>query len=201
MPDAIERRRRDDKQIKIMDISNLHTGSYRTFLAYRKAEIIYDITYYFCNKYLNRGDRTIDQMVQAARSGKQNIVEGKEAARTSYETLLKLLNVARASLQELLVDYEDYLRVRNLRQWSVDSVEVAAMRKLGREHSDGSYFLSLAQSRNDEVVANMVIVLICQADVLLNRYLQKQEEKFIKEGGFREKLTRERVAYRKNCCE
>ena len=181
-----------------MDISNLHTGSYRTFLAYRKAEIIYDMTYYFCGRYLRCGDRTIDQMVQAARSGKQNIIEGKEAARTSYETLLKLINVARSSLQELLADYEDYLRVRGLRRWNVDSVEVKAMRKLGREHKDSAYFLSLAQTRSDEVVANMVIVLICQTDVLLDRYEKKQKDKFLKEGGFRENLTKERIIYRKN---
>jgi four helix bundle suffix protein len=180
-----------------MDVSNLHTGSYRTFMAYRKAEIIYDMTYYFCGKYLKSGDRTIDQMVQAARSGKQNIVEGKEAARTSYETLLKLINVARASLQELLADYEDYLRVRHLRRWTIDSIEVEAMRKLGREHNDSAYFLSLAQSRSDEVVANMTIVLIHQTTVLLDRYLHKQEEKFVKDGGYREKLTRERTSYRK----
>lgn len=181
-----------------MDSSHLHTGTYRTFLAYRKAEVIYDLTYHFCQKYLQRGDRTIDQMVQAARSGKQNIIEGKEAARTSYETLLKLINVARASLQELLADYEDYLRVRHLRLWPKGSIEVEAMRKLGREHKDSDYFLTLADSRNDEVVANMVIVLICQADVLLDRYENKQEEKFVREGGFREKLTRERVTYRQN---
>ena len=181
-----------------MDISHLHTGSYRTFTAYRKSKVIYDLTYHFCQKYLHRGDRTIDQMVQAARSGKQNIIEGKEAARTSYETLLKLINVARASLQELLEDYEDYLRVRNLRLWSMESIEVEAMRKLGREHNDSDYFLALAESRNDEVVANMVIVLICQADVLLDRYRKSQEAKFVQEGGFREKLTRERVAYRQN---
>lgn len=181
-----------------MDISNLHTGSYRTFLAYRKALVIYDMTYYFCEKYLHRGDRTIDQMVQAARSGKQNIIEGKEAARTSYETLLKLINVARSSLQELLADYEDYLRVRQLRQWGKDSKEVVAMRKLGIEHKDSAFFLSLAETRSDEVVANMVIVLICQADVLLDRYAHKQKEKFLKEGGFRENLTKERIACRNN---
>lgn len=179
-----------------MDISNLHTGSYRTFLAYRKAEVIYDMTYYFCGKYLKCGDRTIDQMVQAARSGKQNIIEGKEAARTSYETLLKLINVARSSLQELLADYEDYLRVRNLKLWSKESVEVRAMRKLGREHKDSAYFLSFAETRSDEVVANMAIVLICQADVLLDRYEQNQKEKFLKEGGFRERLTKERLTNR-----
>jgi four helix bundle suffix protein len=179
-----------------MDVSNLHTGSYRTFLAYRKAEVIYDLTYYFCGKYLHRGDRTIDQMVQAARSGKQNIIEGKEAARTSYETLLKLINVARSSLQELLADYEDYLRVRHLRQWPLDSAEVKAMRKLGREHNEGAYFLSLAQTRSDEVVANMVIVLIYQADALLNGYFRKRYNDFLQEGGFRERLTRERLAHR-----
>ena len=184
-----------------MDISHYHTGSYRTFLAYRKAVVIYDLTFYFCKKYLQRSDRTIDQMVQAARSGKQNIIEGKEAARTSYETLLKLVNVARSSLQELLADYEDYLRVRHLQQWSVDSAEVAAMRKLGREHRDSAYFISLAQSRSDEVVANMVIVLICQADVLLDRYLHKQKDKFLQEGGFREQLTRERLSYRGRGCK
>jgi four helix bundle suffix protein len=186
------------KKTSKMDVSNLHTGSYRTFLAYRKAEVIYDMTYYFCRKYLKCGDRTIDQMVQAARSGKQNIIEGKEAARTSYETLLKLINVARSSLQELLADYEDYLRVRNLKLWPKESVEVKAMRKLGCEHKDSEFFLSLAETRNDEVVANMVIVLICQADVLLDRYGQKQKEKFLKEGGFRENLTKERLEYRNN---
>ena len=179
-----------------MDISNLHTGSYRTFLAYRKAEVIYDMTYYFCRKYLKCGDRTIDQMVQAARSGKQNIIEGKEAARTSYETLLKLINVARSSLQELLADYEDYLRVRQLRQWDKGSKEVAAMRKLGVEHRDSAFFLSLAETRSDEVVANMVIVLIYQADTLLNGYIQSHYNKFLQEGGFREKLSRERIACR-----
>lgn len=182
-----------------MDTCNLHTGSYRTFMAYRKAEIIYDMTYYFCGKYLKSGDRTIDQMIQAARSGKQNIVEGKEAARTSYETLLKLINVARASLQELLADYEDYLRVRHLRRWTIDSIEVEAMRKLGREHNDSAYFLSLAQSRSDEVVANMTIVLIHQTTVLLDKYQHKQEQKFVKEGGYHEKLMRERNSFRKNC--
>ena len=163
---------------------------------YRKTEVIYDLTYYFCKKYLKLGDRTIDQMVQAARSGKQNIVEGNEVAETSAETMLKLLGVARGSLQELLIDYEDYLRVRNLRLWADDSKEVDAMRKLGIEHEDSAFFLELAQTRSDEVVANMVIVLIYQADVLLNGYLNRKYNDFLREGGFREKLTRERVKNR-----
>lgn len=173
-----------------------YTGGYRSLIAYRKAEIIYDITYYFCEKYLKRGDRTIDQMVQAARSGKQNIIEATEAAATSSETLLKLLNVARASLHELLADYEDYLRVRNLRMWANDSAEVKAMRKLGREHDDSEYFLALAQSRSDEVISNMAIVLIHQADMLLSRYIQYQYNLFVENGGFRESLTKARLDFR-----
>ena len=92
------------------------TGNYRKLISYQKAEAIFDITYYFCHKYLSRGDRTIDQMIQAARSGKQNIVEGSVASAISKETEIKLTSVAKASLHELLVDYEDYLRTRNHRK-------------------------------------------------------------------------------------
>ena len=173
-----------------------NTGSYRNLLVYRKTEVIYDLTYYFCGKYLHRGDRTIDQMIQAARSGKQNIIEGTEFSITSYEILLKLLNTARSSLQELLGYYEYYLRVRNLRLWESDSAEVKAMCKLGRKYKASNYFLSLAQTRNDEVVANMVIALIHQADILLHRYMAWQYDKFLEDGGFREKLSRERLAHR-----
>lgn len=179
-----------------MNTLHSNTGSYRSLKAYRKAEVVYDLTYYFCEKYLKRGDRTIDQMVQAARSGKQNIVEGNAVAATSIETFLKLLGVARGSLQELLTDYEDYLRVRHLRLWESGSPEVEVMRRLGIGHSDSAFFLSLAQSRNDEVVANMAIVLIYQADALLNGYIQMHYNKFLKEGGFREKLARERLSCR-----
>ena len=173
-----------------------HIGPHKTLKGYRKAEVIYDLTYYFCKKYLHCGDRTIDQMVQAVRSGKQNIIEGMAAGATSAETMLKLLGVAISSLQELLADYEDYLRVRQLHQWEKDSTEVRAMRKLGVEHSDSAYFLELAQTRSDETVANMVIVLIRQADVLLNNYYSWRYNKFVENGGFREQLSRERRAYR-----
>src|SRR5207244_12981001 len=98
-------------------------GNYRELLSYQKAEIVYDLTYRFCQRRLNKGDRTIDQMVQAARSGKQNIAEGSKASGTSKEMEVKLTNVARASLEELLVDYRDYLRVRDLRLWDKDSTE------------------------------------------------------------------------------
>src|SRR5436190_18011974 len=106
-------------------------GSYRKLLSYQKAEVIYDITFRFCQRFLNRGDRTIDQMVQAARSGKQNIAEGSQASSTSKETEIKLTNVARSSLEELLIDYQDFLRARDLRLWEKDSKEAAYARSLG----------------------------------------------------------------------
>src|ERR1700687_359015 len=106
-------------------------GNYRELLSYQKAEVVYDLTFRFCQRFLSRGDRTVDQMVQAARSGKQNIVEGSKASGTSKETEIKLTNVARASLEELLVDYRDFLRVRDLRLWEKDSKEAQFVRKLG----------------------------------------------------------------------
>src|SRR5947208_9633667 len=104
--------------------------NYRELLSYQKAEIVYDLTYRFCQRFLNRGDRTIDQMVQAARSGKQNIVEGSKASGTSKEMEIKLTNVARASLEELLVDFQDFLRVRDLPLWAKASKEAQYVRRL-----------------------------------------------------------------------
>ena len=104
-------------------------GNVKTLLTFRKAQIIYDLTFYFAHTFLSKGDRTIDQMIQAARSGKQNIAEGSASGVTSMETAIKLLNVAKASFLELLLDYEDFLRVRNFRQWEVNSEEVKFLRK------------------------------------------------------------------------
>lgn len=172
-------------------------GNYKKLISYQKTEAIYDITYYFCHKYLQRGDRTIDQMIQAARSGKQNIVEGCAASAVSKETEIKLVSVAKASLHELLVDYEDYLRTRGHRQWEEDSVELLKMRELGRKHNDTAYFMSLVTVRPPETIANMAIVLIKQADYLLFKQLQQLGDNFIKEGGFREKMTKMRLEQRK----
>src|SRR5262245_28205853 len=108
-------------------------GNYRQLLSYQKAEIVFDLTFRFCRRFLTKGDRTIDQMVQAARSGKQNIIEGSQASGTSKEMELKLTGVARASLEELLTDYRDYLRVRDLRLWEKDSDEAIYVRKLAKE--------------------------------------------------------------------
>jgi four helix bundle suffix protein len=173
------------------------TGNYRKLLTYQKAEAIYDITYYFCKNYLQRGDRTIDQMVQAARSGKQNIVEGSAASATSKEMEIKLVNVAKASLQELLVDYEDYLRTRNHRQWENDSVELLKMRELGRKHNDSAFYMPLAKVRPPETIANMAICMIKQTDYMLFKQLQSLGEDFLKNGGMRERMTRMRVERRK----
>ncbi len=107
-------------------------GNYRELLSYQKAEVIFDLTFHFTGRYLQRGDRTIDQMRQAARSGKQNILEGSKASRTSTEMELKLTNVARASLEELLGDYEDYLRTRDHPIWTKSSREAIYVRRLGR---------------------------------------------------------------------
>ncbi|MFV0398911.1 MAG: four helix bundle suffix domain-containing protein [Bacteroidales bacterium] len=171
-------------------------GNYKKLFSYQKAEAIYDLTYYFCHGYLKRGDRTIDQMIQAARSGKQNIVEGCAASSTSKETEIKLINVAKASLHELLIDYEDYLRTRGHRQWETNSIELLKMRELGKANNDSAYYMSLAKTRSPEVIANMTIVLIKQVDYLLFKQLNKLGELFIKEGGFREKMSRMRIEYK-----
>ena len=167
-----------------------HSGNYKKLLSYQKTEVVYQMTYYFCHTYLERGDRTIDQMVQAARSGKQNIIEGSAASATSSKTEIKLLNVAKASLQELLEDYEDYLHTRNHQQWEEGSSQLEAMRRIGREHNDADYFMEIARTRPPETIANMAIVLIKQADYLLFRQLNRLAEDFEKNGGFSERMMR-----------
>lgn len=173
-------------------------GGYRRLLSFRKAQIIYDLTVAFCRRYLSRDARTTDQMVQAARSGKQNITEGSMASVTSRETEIKLTNVARASLEELLLDYEDYLRTRGLRLWDKDSPESLFMRKASLRHDHSEWFLNLAHSRNDEVFANMAVCLIHQAAFLLKKQLNVLEERFLQEGGLRERMTRLRKQRRKS---
>ena len=171
-------------------------GDYRQLLCYRKAEAIYDITYFFANKFLKQPDRTIDQMVQAARSGKQNIIEGYAAGATSIEAELRLFNVAKSSLKELLADYEDYLRTRNLRRWGEDSVEFKRAQELGKEHDDSKFWIDIASTRSDETIANIAIILLYQTDYLLHRFMEKVSSHFVDEGGFREKLSRIRRANR-----
>ena len=173
-------------------------GDYRKLLCYIKAEAIYDITFFFVNKFLHQPDRTIDQMVQAARSGKQNIIEGYAAGATSAEIELKLFNVAKSSLKELLADYEDYLRTRKLRQWDTSSAEFIKAQQLGREHDDSEFWIELISTRSDETIANIAIILLHQTDYLIHKFLEKISERFVDEGGFREKLSRVRRSARDN---
>ncbi|MFZ4629428.1 MAG: four helix bundle protein [Blastocatellia bacterium] len=158
-------------------------GKYAGLLSYRKTEIIYDPTFCFCHRFLRRNDRTIDQMIQAARSGKQNIAEGSQAAKTSKETELKLTNVARASLEELLIDYQDYLRVWKLKQWEKDSPEALFVRQLGRTPNESyDLYRKFCETRPGEVVANIALCLMHQANYLLNRQIRCQQIDLVKIG-------------------
>lgn len=172
-------------------------GHYRKLLSYQKAEIVYDITYRFCHRFLSRGDRTVDQMIQAARSGKQNIAEGSKASGTSKATEIKLTNVARSSLEELLVDYRDFLRVRDLPVWEKDSKEAQYARKLGNKAGvTFEAYREFCETRPPEVVANIALCLIHQANFLLDQQLRRLEQDFVKEGGLRERMTRARLQHR-----
>jgi four helix bundle suffix protein len=175
----------------------LQHGNYRRLLSYQKAEVVYDITFRFCQRFLAKGDRTVDQMIQASRSGKQNIAEGCKAARTSKETEIKLTNVARASLEELLTDYEDFLRVRDLKLWSKDSKQARFARKLGAA-PDVTFeaYREFVETRPAEVVANLAICVIHQANYLLDRQIRALEHDFVKHGGIRERMTNARLQYR-----
>ena len=146
-------------------------GGYENLKVFKKATVIYDLTFYFTQRFLTRGDRTIDQMVQAARSGKQNIAEGSAASSTSSETELKLMNVARASMQELLVDYEDYLRMRNLQIWSLKDERAVKTREFCKHHVETADFMVDIDRRSDETIANITLTLIHQFDSMMRRLL------------------------------
>jgi four helix bundle suffix protein len=173
-------------------------GNYRDLKSFQKAEIVYDLTYRFCERFLGRGDRTVDQMVQAARSGKQNIIEGAKAARTSKETELKLTNVARASREELLADYEDFLRQRRAKPWDKESPEAKYVRQLGGKAGvEYAAFREFVETRPGEVVANIALCLIHQANYLLDRQIRQLEEAFLRDGGLRERMARARRGMKK----
>ena len=171
-------------------------GHYRHLRVYQVTEIIYDITFYFTQHYLQKGDRTIDQMVQAARSGKQNIAEGNQAAATSSETEIKLTNVAKASLEELLDDYEDYLRVRQLPKWGNLHPRYEKMRQYARSKQINNDYAQVVQKMNDEEIANLCITLIHQAMYMLHKLLITMQERFVTEGGIKERMFQARVNYR-----
>lgn len=170
-------------------------GGFRNLRSFQTAQLVYDGTVFFCNKFVEKRSRTHDQMVQAARSGVQNIAEGSLASATSKKTELKLTGVARASLGELLLDYEDYLRQRGLKQWTKDSTEALRARKLLSDLSDWSD-LSDSFNWSDERFANIMICLINQASYLLWKQMQRLEEDFLREGGFTERLYNKRKDFR-----
>ena len=170
-------------------------GGYKNLMSYQNAIIVHDLTVIFCEKYIDRFSRTKDQMIQAARSGKQNIAEGSMASGTSKETEMKLVGVARASQEELLIDYQDFLRQHQLPLWGKDDDRVGKVRKMiymtGRTClTYESYMLS------SENAANVMICLIHQTNYLLDRLLQALERDFSKDGGLRERLFKARQNYR-----
>src|SRR5574337_507253 len=181
-------------------------GGYCKLRSFQSAQLVYDATVIFCDRFVEKRSRTHDQMVQAARSGVQNIAEGSMASATSKKSELKLTGVARASLEELLLDYEDFLRQRGLRIWTKDSPEALAVRQKYRSDKSDKSERSDRSDTSDpygirtappEVAANTLICLINQASFLLRRQLQNLEQTFLNEGGFTERLYRERQARRR----
>ena len=173
-------------------------GGYRNLKSYQMAEIVYDATDKFCARFIDKRSRTTDQMIQAARSGKQNIAEGSMASGTSKKIELKLVGIARASLEELLLDYEDFLRQRNLSLWNKNDPRVIEIRKIGSK-LDKSYisYKTYVENGSKESAANTIICIIHQTNYLLDQLLRKLEKDFLKDGGFTEHLYKVRKNYRR----
>jgi four helix bundle suffix protein len=172
-------------------------GGYENLLSFRKARIVYDATVCFCRRFVDKHSRTTDQMIQAARSGKQNILEGSRASGTSKETELKLTNVARASLEELLEDYRDFLRTAREPIWDKESKESRFVRKLGNSPQVSfEDFREFLETRPSPVTANIIVSLIHQTNYLLDQQIRRLEKDFLKEGGLRERMTRARLSAR-----
>ena len=172
-------------------------GGYEKLVSYQRAEVVYDATVRFCARFLDRRDRTVDQMVQAARSGKQNIIEGSVASGTSKESEIKLTNVARASLEELLADYRDFLRTRNLKLWGKNDPRILAVRRLGPS-GDATYetYATNVERGDAETAANTIVCLIHQTNYLLDQQIRQLEQSFLRDGGLRERMTRARLQER-----
>ena len=172
-------------------------GSYENLLSFQKARIVYDGTVRFCERFLEKRDRTCDQIVQAARSGKQNILEGSRASGTSKETEIKLTNVARASLEELLEDYRDFIRLRGIQEWTKEHSHTRRLRYLNRQpNADYETFKKGIEHPDPAIAANVMIGLIKLTNYLLDQQLRQLEEAFVKDGGLRERMTRARLAER-----
>ena len=172
-------------------------GGYNNLLSYQKAEIVFDATNYFCARFIGKLSRTHDQMVQAARSGKQNIVEGSMASGTSKETELKLTNVARSSLEELLTDYLDFLRLHGAEEWPRDHRYSIRLRELNRTpNATYKTFQKGIEHSDPTISANVIIGVIRVTCYLLDQQIRSLEKAFIKEGGLRERMTQARLKER-----
>ena len=173
-----------------------HSG-YKKLIVYKKSDVIYQGTVVFCRRFLPaHGDRTVDQMTQAARSCKQNIAEGSAAAGTSLETQIKLTNVARATLDELIEDYLDYLKAHGAAEWAMESEEKTVAREFAKAHSEWEDWKPLFESRPAETLCNLMIIIIQQSRYMLDNMLKWQEEDFKKHGGVRERMHAARTAAR-----
>lgn len=171
-------------------------GNYRNLIVYKKAECIYALSYHFAHRFLDKRDRTVDQMVQAARSGKQNIIEGSAASMTSRETEIKLFNVAKASFDELLADYEDYLLTRGLPKW--DTNKIIQVRDYCKAHNDAEEYQRIAPTKDAATLANLCITMIRQELYLLIRLIERAKQDFIEKGGIREEMSRARKEWRES---
>lgn len=171
---------------------------WREYYFYQKSEVLYHLTYIFCRRFLPlHGDRTVDQMVQAARSGKQNIIEGLEDGVTSTEMQMKLLNVARSSLQELREDYRDYLVSRGFSIWTAENIRFEKMKSFCRQHNKIEDYQPFFQRWSDEEMANIALSLCYMTDSMLNKFLLGLEDDFVQQGGIKERMHSARTGYRK----
>ncbi len=172
-------------------------GGYKNLITYQKSEIIYDGTIYFTKRFFQRYDRTIDQMVQAARSGKQNIVEASMASGTSKEMEIKLTNVARASLEELKIDYQDFLRTNKLPIWDKDHKLTTRFREINKTpNATYETYQKAIEHEQPEICANSMICLINIVSYLLSQQIKSLEKAFMNEGGLKERMTKARLEIR-----
>lgn len=175
-----------------------HKGNYRELRCFQLAEHLYDITFVFCERFIKPGDRTKDQMIQAARSIKQNIAEGSCASNMSTQSEMLLTNVGKSSQQELLLDYEDYIITRGLRKWELGDRSLENVRSHLKNRMSREYMIEKAQGWSEETLANVAITLIHQCDKMLAGLLEYQKQKFLQDGGVKEQMTKARLDARMN---
>ena len=174
-------------------------GGHRDLKSFQSAEIVYDGMVKFCDRFIDQRSRLHDQMVQAARSGRQNIAEGCQASGTSKKTELKLIGIARASLEELLLDYEDFLRQRDLKKWEKTNPKTNVIRRLAyAQNRSYSTYRTYIEEKSPETAANTLICLIHQTNYLLDQQLRSLEQAFLKDGGFTERLYKARIESRES---